>query len=86
MPLLALGVVCKLNEPQVELGDALLGARLLLVERLAGDHEAVQCRRRLGLGVAQRRHGGGGIRLEVRTHLQDDVEVTVQRRGKRRGR
>ena len=62
-PPLALDIGVELDEPLVELGDALLGAGLLALERLAGDHEALQGGGGADLGVAQRRQLGGGLDL-----------------------
>ena len=56
-------VLGQLDEAPVEFGHALPGARLLAIERLAGDHEALQRGGGLGFGVAQRRQRRGGDRL-----------------------
>ena len=60
---LAGDVVGELDETAIELGHALLGARLLAIERLAGDHEPLQGSGGARLGVAQRRQCRGGDRL-----------------------
>ena len=69
---LALDVGCELDEPLVELGHAVPGARLLLLKRLAGDHQPLQRGGGPGLGLAQRRHvgccrrsSGGSLRLRA---------------------
>ena len=56
---LARDVVLELREPAIELGDALLGAGLLGVERVAGDDQALQGGGGARFGLAQRRHRGG---------------------------
>ena len=56
-PLLALGVGGELHKPQIEFGDAVLGARLFAVEILQGDIEPVQRRAGTRLGLAQFRQG-----------------------------
>ena len=53
---LARDVVVELREPAVELGQALAGAGLLGVERVAGDQQALQGRGGARLGFAKRRH------------------------------
>ena len=50
-PAFARGILAQLNEPSVEFGDALVGARLFAVEGLARDHEPLQ------------RGGGAGLRF-----------------------
>ena len=60
---LALEVGGELFEPPVELDDALLGASLLALERVARDNEALQRGGGLGLGLAQGRQAGGDLRL-----------------------
>ena len=71
-PLLALDVGGELHEPQLEFGDAVLGARFLAIEVLRGDVEAMQrgAGARLGLAqLGQRRRGmrlaRGGFRLRA---------------------
>ena len=62
---LTLDVVPELNEAAVELGHAVLGARLLVIERLPRHHQPLQgggCPR---LGLAQRRQVAGRERLEL---------------------
>src|SRR5215475_9275448 len=70
--LLALAVLGELDEAALELSAALLGARLLAIERIARDHQPVQRGRSPGFGVAQGWHGGsrerlvlGGFRLDA---------------------
>ena len=53
---LARDVLLELRQPAVELGQALAGAGLLGVERVAGDQQALQRRGGARLGFAQRRH------------------------------
>ena len=53
-------------EPAVELADALLGARLLALERFARDDETLQRRGGLGLGLAQGGQAGGDLSLPRR--------------------
>ena len=83
LPALALGVGGKLHQPLVELGHAVLGAGLFLLQRLARDHQPLQRGGGLGLGVAQRRHRGrgcfladGGLRL-LAGALADDADRDV---------
>ena len=52
-PLLALGIRGELHEPQIELGDAVLGSGLFPVEILQRDIEAVQRRAGARLRLAQ---------------------------------
>ena len=59
-PLLALAFRGELHEPQIELGDAVLGARLFAVEILQRDIEAVQRRAGARLRLAQLGQCGGG--------------------------
>ena len=61
--LLALDVGGELLEPQIEFGDAVLGALLLAVEVLLGDVKAMQGGARARLGLAQFRQRGGRQRL-----------------------
>ncbi len=65
-PLLALDILHELHQAAVELGDALIDARFLAVERLARHHEALQRGAGLGLVVAQRRQVGGRVGLMPR--------------------
>ena len=53
--LLACDVGRKLHQPAIELGDALLGALFLAIERFARAGEPLQSCRGAGLGLAQRR-------------------------------
>ena len=62
-PLLALRISRKLDQPQIELGDAVLGACFLAVKILKGDVEAMQRCARASLGLSQFRHGRSGERL-----------------------
>ena len=55
---LARDVVVELQQPLRQFGEALLGARLLAVERIARGHEPLQRRARARLGLAQRRQRG----------------------------
>ena len=64
--LLARDVGGKLRQPAVELGDALLGALFLAVERFARIGEPLQSGRGAGFGLAQRRQFGGADRLDAR--------------------
>ena len=63
--LLARDVGRKLRQPAIELGDALLGALFLAVERFARIGEPLQSGRGAGLGLAQRRQFGGAHRLDA---------------------
>ena len=58
----------KLFEPAIEFANPLLGARLLALQRLAGDEETLQCRGRPGFRLAQRRKSGGDIGLPGRSN------------------
>ncbi len=62
---LALDVGGELLEPQVELGDAVLGALLFAFEVLLRDVEPVQRGAGARLGLAQFRQRGGGKRLAL---------------------
>ena len=71
--LLALAVGGELHQPQIELGDAVLGARFLAVEVLQRDVEPMQRGAGARLGLAQigqcrlrRRLARGGLRLRRR--------------------
>ena len=63
--LLAGDVGGKLRQPAVELGDALLGALFLAVERFAGIGQPLQPGRGAGFGLAQRRQFGSADRLDA---------------------
>ena len=65
LPLLALDVGCKLRQPAIEFGGALLRALLLAVERLARAGEALQSGGGAGFRLAQRRQFGRAFRLEA---------------------
>ncbi len=64
--LLAPDVVAKLRQSAVELGQPRVDARLLLVERLAGQLDALERRAGARGLVAQVRHGGGRLGLLAR--------------------
>ncbi len=53
-------------KPAIEFGNALLGACFLSLERLAGDDQTLQRRRRPGFGVARTRQRGGEFGLARR--------------------
>ena len=63
--LLAGDVGRKLRQPAVEFGDALPGAFLLAIERLARVGQALQSGGGTGLSLAQRRQFGGADRLDA---------------------
>ena len=63
---LALDVGAELDQAAVELGHAVLGARLLAFERLARRDQTLQGGGGLGLGLAQGRQVGGRERLARR--------------------
>ena len=70
---LARDILAQLRQPAIELGDALLGAGFLAVERFAGDDETLQAGGGLGKGLAQRGQRFGhalaalaGLRLRQR--------------------
>ena len=54
-----------MRQPAIELGDALLGALFLAVQRLARIGEPLQSGGGAGLAVAQRRQFGGADRLDA---------------------
>ncbi len=62
---LAFYVLGKLHQPLVKLDDAVLGARFLALQRVAGMVEPLQHGGGPRLGVAQGRHAGGGNRLAL---------------------
>ena len=63
--LLAGNVLVELDQPPIEFGHALARARLFALQRLAREHQPMQCRRGLGLGLAQAGKFGGHQRLPL---------------------